>query len=105
MSPGHEDIKCKTESWKTNNSQTRKTKLQTCILTEGKRSIAQEHSGGIVGAVDDYFCHCDVPHAGIIRGIRQHELKLLRWLILAVVDQRDITGGHADPRAQYHTVL
>lgn len=51
--------------------------LRTCILTEAKGRIAQEHSGGVIGAVDDYFRHCDVPHAGVVRGIRQHQLEHL----------------------------
>lgn len=81
------------------------TTAHTSIFTERKGGVPKSNRGRVVGSIDDDLGRHHVPHAGIVRGVRQHQLELLRQLVLAVVDELDVAGGHADAGAEDDAVV
>lgn len=81
-----------------------KTK-HTCILAECKGGVAEGNGRCIVGPVDDHLGRSHAAHAGVVRGVRQHQLELLGQLVLAVVDELHVAGGHADAGAEDDAVV
>lgn len=74
----------------------RKKTTPTSIFTKSKGGVPKSNSRCIVGPVDDHLGQRHVAHTGVIWGVRQHQLELLRELVLAVVDELNVAGGHAD---------
>lgn len=77
----------------------------TCVLTKGERCVAQGHGRSVVGSVDHHPGDRDAAHACVVRGVGQDQLKLLRQLVLAVIDQLHVARGHADARPEDHAVV
>lgn len=80
-------------------------KVHTNIFAEGEGCVPQGDGGSVIGPVNDDLGHCHVTHAGVVRGVCQHQLELLGQLVLAVVDELDVAGGHADAGAEDDAVV
>lgn len=77
----------------------------TRVFAEGKGGVSERHGRRVVRSVDDHLGHHHVSQAGVVGGVRQHQLELLGQLVLAVVDELHVAGGHADAGAEDHAVV
>lgn len=72
----------------------------TGVFAEGKGCISKRHGWSVVGPVDNDLRWRHVSRAGVVGGVRQHQLELLGQLVLAVVYELHVAGGHADAGAE-----